>query len=78
MELKINIGFDQVINIIKQLPANQIEKIKLELSSDYISDKATREISKFQKFLLSGPVMSDEQYEAFKEYREKINQWRTK
>ena len=31
----------------------------------------------FQKFILSGPVMSDNQYQEFKQQREGFNLWRT-
>ncbi len=35
-------------------------------------------LTKFQKFLLSGPIMSDEQYKLFKEARKHFNKWRIK
>jgi len=31
----------------------------------------------FQKFILSGPIMSDNQYQEFKQRREEFNLWRT-
>ena len=33
--------------------------------------------SDFQRFILSGPVMSDSQYQNFKQQREEFNSWRT-
>jgi len=33
--------------------------------------------SDFQRFILSGPVMSDNQYQDFKQQREEFNSWRT-
>jgi hypothetical protein len=76
MQLTVNLGYDQIVNLVKQLPANQIEKIKQEFTQDYINAKAQTEISEFQKFLLSGPVMSDQHYKEFKENREHFNAWR--
>jgi len=69
MELKLNIGYDQLPLLVKQLPANQIAKIKSELDDKYVLSKSKVEITEFQKFLLNGPVMSKEQYKNYFEHR---------
>ncbi len=76
MQLTVNIQYEQLINIIRQLPANQIAKIK----SDLEDIESVSEIKKtdLQSFLLNGPVMSDLQYEAFLENRREFKQWRSK
>jgi len=76
MQLTVNIQYDQLINIIRHLPANQIAKIKSDLEN--IESVLKIEKTDFQKFLLKGPVMSDSQYEEFKENRKAFNQWRIK
>ncbi|MDR1973865.1 MAG: hypothetical protein LBQ31_04230 [Bacteroidales bacterium] len=76
MQLMVNLGYQQIINLIRQLPANQIEKIKQELAQDYVAEKTKVKKSEFQEFLLSGPVMSDKQYENFKENRKRFDKWR--
>ena len=78
MQLTVEIPYEQLIDIIRHLPPNQRAKIKadLELSAD-VND-AAQEKTEFQEFLLKGPVMSDEQYSAFKENRKAFNQWRSK
>jgi len=76
MELMLNISYAQVANLIRQLLANQIAKITNEFSENYIAKKAKTEISDFQQFILSCPVMSDEQYSSFKQQREHFNVWR--
>jgi len=43
----------------------------------YIVEKAIAEVSNFQQFLLSAPVMSAEQYADFCEQRQHLNSWRT-
>ncbi len=78
MELTVNIGYEQLLYLIKQLPANQISKLKTDLNDNSIVPKSKAEISDFQKFLLQGPVMSKEQYDTFLENRKHYNQWRTK
>ena len=47
------------------MPANQIAKIKYEVLEDNIAEKAKKEVSDFQKFILAGPIMNDEQYTNF-------------
>lgn len=78
MELKVDIQYDQLLTLIKQLPAAKIVQLKSDLSDSFIEKKAKSEISDFQEFLLKGPVMSDDQYEQFLENRKQFNQWRTK
>ena len=76
MELTLSLEYAQIINLVKQLPANQIEKIKKELKENFILTKAKSEVSDFQKFILAGPVMSDDQYQSFKQHRQDFNLWR--
>jgi hypothetical protein len=62
MELKIEIGFDQLLDAVKQLPDEQRAKLKAELNK---KPKTAPALNDFQKFLLNGPVMSDEQYKEY-------------
>jgi len=78
MELTLNIGYEQLLFLIKQLPANQIAKLKTDLCDRNVLSKSKTEITEFQKFLLKGPVMSKEQYETYLENRKHFNLWRTK
>ena len=77
MEITLNLAFGQIVNLLSQLPASQIAKIKNEFTEYYIAEKAKTEISDFQKFILTGPVMSDEQYSTFNQQRQHFNAWRT-
>ncbi|MDR2233705.1 MAG: hypothetical protein LBE56_11385 [Tannerella sp.] len=77
MEITIQLNYEQIMGLIRQMPANQIERIKNEISDHYIQTKAVKDITGFQKFILSAPVMSAEQYEQFKQNRKYFNQWRT-
>ena len=72
MELKVDIGFDQLMNAIKQLPVAKLTQLKAELSGNTLSE-AQKNNSNFQHFLLSGPVMNDVQYEYYKEIRSRLN-----
>ena len=77
MELSMNVGFGQLVDLINRLPACQIAKIKNEFSDSDIASKAKAEILDFQRFILEGPVMSEEQYSNFKEQRKQFSLWRT-
>lgn len=78
MQLKVDIQYEQLIDIIRHLPANQLAKIKSDLENTVTLNKVETEKTDFQEFLLKGPVMSDVQYFAFKENRKTFNQWRSK
>jgi hypothetical protein len=78
MQLTVNIQYEQLIDIIRHLPANQIAKIKADLNNTVSLYKTETGKTNFQEFLLKGPVMSDAQYSAHKENRKALNQWRTK
>lgn len=71
MQLTVNIQYNQLISILKNLPANQLAKVKSEIEN--IEIVSNTNISEFQNFILEGPVMSDEQYNAFKEHRKSFN-----
>lgn len=75
MELKLQIEFNQLLNIIKQLSPAKKHKLKVELNQDThnIKEKGS---SSLQNLLLHGPIMKDSEYKAYKEIRKKFNQWR--
>jgi len=75
MQLTVDFNIDQLIQVIKKLPAHQKDRIKAELNDKAIRKRQLGK-SEFQKFLLKGPVMSDAEYNQFKENRKKMNQWR--
>ncbi|MCB0644132.1 MAG: hypothetical protein KDC44_20955 [Phaeodactylibacter sp.] len=77
MELKLKIGYKELLELIKQLPASQLAKLKSELTDKLIEEKTELEQTHFQKLLADGPVMNDEQYQRIVRHRESMNQWRT-
>jgi hypothetical protein len=78
MELKLNIGYQELVELIKQLPANQIKRLKTELALIEKDHPMEDEGSDFQEFLSKGPVMEDDQYQVFLSNRKYFNSWRTK
>jgi hypothetical protein len=78
MELKVDIGFEQLLKVINQLPVAKIIQLKAELSGKSINNENSSYTGDFQKFLLTGPIMDNHQYENYKEARARLNKWRTK
>ncbi len=77
MELKLKISYSELLELIKQLPARQLAKLKAELSEDLIKEKAKKELpDEFYKLIMEGPVMTDEQYSEFLINRKRFSQWR--
>lgn len=78
MQLTVDIQYEQLIKIIRHLPANQLAMLKAELENTVAKNNTLTIKTDFQEFILKGPVMSDVQYSAFKENRKAFNQWRSK
>jgi hypothetical protein len=72
MELKIDIGLDQLIQAIKQLPDRQLVKLKAEIDR-IVPGKTDKE--EFRNFLLQAPLFTDEQVTLIEEARKSINKW---
>lgn len=75
MQVQVNIGFDELVQIAKKLPAKQWTKLKEEVEAQSSADIEREE---FKKMLLNGPTFSKEQLKTIAETRKAINQWRTK
>ncbi len=75
MKVKLNIEYEQLIDLINQLPPDDINKLKAEI--DRILNKVSSTADdEWESLLLNGPVMDDEQHRAFEENRKSFNQWR--
>jgi hypothetical protein len=76
MQITVDFNIEQILLAIKQLPTSQLKEVKKVVDQSLFSEK-THENSELKKLILKGPLMSDEQYEAFLENRKNMNQWRT-
>ena len=73
--MEIKIKYEELWNLIMQLPTNQLTRLKEDLAT--LSDKRDLSIktTSFQEFLSQGPLMTEGQYEQFQENREYVNEW---
>lgn len=75
MQAQVDIEFDQLVKLVKQLPTLQWKKLKREVEEKVaVPEKNSELIS----LLLSAPTYSKKQLNEVAKTRKAINQWRTK
>jgi len=74
MQVEVNIGFEQILKIIKDLPSGKLKQLKAEIEKEAKSDKSID----LESLLLNGPTATKKQLETIAKNRKAINQWRTK
>lgn len=75
MEIKVQIPFEELVAIVKQLSPTQKAKLQEELGQEPQPHTKTFRLT---ELLLNGPVFTNEQIKTIEETRKSINQWRTK
>lgn len=74
MQVQVDIGFDQLLKIVKTLPSGQLKQLKAEIEKEAKSNDSVD----LETLLLNGPVATKKQLEIIEKNRKAINQWRTK
>ena len=75
MQVQVNIGFDQLLKIVKELPVARLKQLQLEIEKGVQQDKSLLDL---EALLLNGPTASKRQLQIIAQNREAINQWRSK
>jgi len=75
MQAQIDIGYDQLVKLVKQLPKKQWTKLKSEVEEN---EAPADTQSDMLALLLNGPTFSKKQLDEIAKARKEINQWRTK
>ena len=75
MQVQVDIEFDQLVSIVKKLPAVQLRQLRAEIEREA---KAPKSETDLEALLLNGPVATKKQLEIITKNRKAINQWRTK
>lgn len=73
MQIQSDIGFEQLLKIVKSLPQQQQKILKTELEKEVVN-----RVSDLESLLLAGPVATKEQLETIENNRKELNQWRTR
>lgn len=74
MQVKVDIEFEQLLKIVKNLPSGQLKQLKAEIEKGTKGDKSVD----LEALLLNGPTATKKQLEIIAKNRKAINQWRTK
>lgn len=74
MQVQVNIGFDQLLKIVKALPSVQLKQLKAEIEKEAKSNES----ADLETLLLNGPTATKKQLDTIVKNRKAINQWRTK
>ena len=74
MQVQVDIGFDQLLKIVKKLPSGQLKQLKAEIEKEVKNDKS----ADLETLLLNGPTATKKQLDTIDKNRKAINQWRTK
>lgn len=74
MQVQVDIGFDQLLRIVRALPSGQLRQLKAEIEKEVKSDKSVD----LEALLLNGPTATKKQLDTIAKNRKAINQWRTK
>jgi hypothetical protein len=75
MQVQVDIAFDQLLKVVKKLPAAQLKQLKAEIEKEDKNEKSTIDL---EALLLNGPTATKKQLETIDTNRKAINQWRKK
>ena len=74
MRVQVDIGFDQLLKIVKTLPPGQLKQLKAEIEKEAKGDKSVD----LETLLLNGPTATKKQLDTIAKNRKAINHWRSK
>lgn len=75
MQVQVDIEFDQLVKLAKQLPTPQWKKLKKEVEENVLDKEQDPDLV---SLLLSAPTYSKKQMDEVAKTRKAINKWRTK
>ena len=82
MELKISLGYPQVLELVGQLPEKDIRRLALFIQNKFaVSTKErihSQKRTPMQELIMQAPTWTDDEYNDYLEARQHINQSRLK
>ncbi|WPU95192.1 hypothetical protein SNE25_06590 [Mucilaginibacter sabulilitoris] len=75
MQIQVDIGFENLVKIVKQLPKDQLLRFKKELKKESEEDTQLKDL---RSLLLEAPVFTDEQLVTIEQTRKEIDKWQIK
>ena len=74
MQVQIDIGFNQLLKIVKTLKNEELKQLKAIIEADIEKEQPKVDL---ESLLLNGPVATEKQLGIIASNRKSINQWRT-
>jgi len=74
MEIKVQMPFQQLLDVVRSLTSSQKARLRQELDEEKANQKNQDD---FIDYLLNGPVYTDKEIEVIEENRKSIAAWRT-
>ncbi len=75
MQVQVEIPFEQLVKIVKNLPTRKLLLLKAEMEHQSNPEKKKNDL---KSLLLEGPIATKKQLQTIENNRKSINQWRTK
>jgi hypothetical protein len=73
MELNVNINYNQILRLIRQLPKRDIEKLTRTLQSKISAEESAKSLD---QLILQAPTWTDSDFKEYKKARSHINKSR--
>lgn len=73
MQVQVDITFDQLVDIVKKLPASQLKRLKTIIENE---TKTQQPNSDFATLLRNGPTATKEQIKAIEHTRKVLSKWK--
>ncbi len=73
MEIRINLEYKQILNLVHQLPEKDIEKLASTLQSEVSNRRKKTKSNSIQELLLKAPTWTESENSEFQEARDHLN-----
>jgi hypothetical protein len=74
MQIQVEIGFDQLLKLVRALPASKLKRLQKEIEKD-VKQAKFAEMS-LEQLILNGPTATSEDLRNIEQNRNSINAWR--
>ena len=75
MQLKIKIGYNEVFDLVKQLPKSDIKRLNISINKELLPKSIKKKNAKLVDLILAAPTWTDRELAKYLERREHINQF---
>ena len=75
MHLNLNIAYNDLVSIVKQLPVSELKRLNTAINNEIVTKKQTKR-STLQSLILKAPTWTDLEYDEYQSIRQHINKSR--